>query len=208
MIKKLIFDIDNTLIMWQDKYINAMKETVSEYNLNVDYLKLHNLVETYEEYYNIYSKENMINLFNKKLNLNLDMSFMNSWLDKLGHMVDIDENVIDTLKYLSQKYEIVVLTNFFTDVQIERLKNAGLYQYITKVYGGEIYIKPSIESFKMALGDTKTDEAIMIGDNIEVDIKGAMNAGIRPIFVDLKDNTDGCTFCTTIKQIKDLKEML
>lgn len=207
MVKKLIFDIDNTLIKWQDRFINAMKETVIEYNLDVDYLKLHNLVETYEEYYNVYSKENMLNLFNKKLNLNLDISFMNDWLNKLGFMSDIDEDVIETIKYLSEKYEIVVLTNFFTDVQINRLKNAGLYDYITKVYGGEVYIKPSKESFKIALGDTKVEEAIMIGDNIEVDIKGAINIGIDAILVDYLDKYKNTDY-KRIKEIKDLKEML
>lgn len=207
MVKKLIFDIDNTLIKWQDKYINAMKETVLEYNLSVNYLDLHNLVETYEEYYNVYSKENMIELFNKKLNLNLDISFMNDWLKRLGYMSDIDESVIDTIKYLSEKYEIVVLTNFFTDVQINRLKNAGLYEYITKVFGGEVYIKPSKESFKMALGDTKVEEAIMIGDNVDIDIKGAIEAGIKPILVDRYDRYKDTNY-SRIKEIKDLKEML
>ena len=207
MVKKLIFDIDNTLIKWQDKYINAMKETVLEYNLSVNYLDLHNLVETYEEYYNVYSKENMIEFFNKKLNLNLDISFMNDWLKRLGYMSDIDESVIDTIKYLSEKYEIVVLTNFFTDVQINRLKNAGLYEYITKVFGGEVYIKPSKESFKMALGDTKVEEAIMIGDNVDIDIKGAIEAGIKPILVDRYDRYKDTNY-SRIKEIKDLKEML
>ena len=130
MIKKLIFDIDNTLIKWDDKYTSALKDTVLEYNLDVDYLKLNDLVEKYEDYYSIYSKENMLELFNSELNLNLDMSFMDSWLNKLGFMAIKDESIIDTLKYLKDKYEIVVLTNFFKDVQIERLKNAGLYEYI------------------------------------------------------------------------------
>ena len=47
MVKKLIFDLDNTLIEWKDYYINAIKETVLEYKLDIDYHKLHNLVEDY-----------------------------------------------------------------------------------------------------------------------------------------------------------------
>lgn len=207
MIKKLIFDIDNTLIKWDDNYTSALKDTVLEYNLNVDYLKLNDLVEKYEDYYSIYSKENMLELFNSELNLNLDMSFMDSWLNKLGFMAIKDESIIDTLKYLKDKYEIVVLTNFFKDVQIERLKNAGLYEYITKVYGGENYIKPSIESFKIAIDDTNIDEVLMIGDNIDIDIKGAIKAGIKPILIDRYDRYKDTNYCR-IKEIKDLKEML
>lgn len=208
MIKKLIFDIDNTLIKWDNKYLSALKDTLLEFKIDVDYLKVNELVEKYEEYYNIYSKEKMLELFNKELNLSLDMSFMNKWLDKLGNMAFKDDDTIDTVRYLSKKYDIVVLTNFFKDIQINRLKTAGLYEYISSVYGGEEDIKPSKESFIRALESTNSSEAIMIGDNIDIDIKGAINAGIRPIFVDLNNETNGCTFCTTIKQIKDLKEML
>ena len=207
MIKKLIFDIDNTLIKWDDKYTSALKDTVLEYNLDVDFLKLNDLVEKYEDYYSIYSKENMLELFNRELNLNLDMSFMDSWLNKLGFMAIKDESIIDTLKYLKDKYEIVVLTNFFKDVQIERLKNAGLYEYITKVYGGEEHIKPSIESFKIAIDDTNIDEVLMIGDNIDIDIKGAIKAGIKPLLIDRYDRYKDTNYCR-IKEIKDLKEML
>ena len=165
------------------------------------------MVEKYENYYSIYSKENMLELFNSELNLNLGMSFMDSWLNKLGFMAIKDESIIDTLKYLKDKYEIVVLTNFFKDVQIERLKNAGLYEYITKVYGGEKYIKPSIESFKIAIDDTNIDEVLMIGDNIDIDIKGAIKAGIKPILIDRYDRYKDTNYCR-IKEIKDLKEML
>lgn len=207
MIKKIIFDLDNTLIEWKDYYINAMKEIVSEYNLDVDYHLLHNLVENYELYYNNYSKEQMIELFNKKLNLNLDVTFLDRWFEKLSKMAVKDESVIETIKYLSSKYELVVLTNFITELQVERLKTAGLYEYISDVIGGEVYIKPSVESFNLARKQNSPSECIMIGDNINIDIKGAINAGIKPILIDIHNkynDHDG----QIIHRISELKEML
>ncbi len=206
MVKKIIFDLDNTLIEWKDYYINAIKETVLEYKLDIDYHKLHNLVEDYELYYNNYSKEQMIDLFNKKLNLNLDVTFLDKWFSRLGKMAIKDEEVIDTIKYLSSKYELVVLTNFIKELQIERLKTAGLYEYFKSVIGGELFIKPSIESFNLAIRPNKPDECIMIGDNIDIDIKGAINAGVRAILIDIHNNKeyDG----EVIHKISELKEML
>ena len=74
-------------------------------------------------------------------------------------------------------------------------------------YGGEEHIKPSIESFKIAIDDTNIDEVLMIGDNIDIDIKGAIKAGIKPLLIDRYDRYKDTNYCR-IKEIKDLKEML
>lgn len=207
MIKRLIFDLDNTLIKWEDFYINGMKKTVDDFNLDVDYRKLHEVADNYENYYDYYSKENLLKLFSEKVNLNLDMSFIDRWFDNLSDLTVRNESVIDTIKYLKDKYELVVLTNYVSELQIKRLKKAGLYEFFDEIIGGELYIKPSKESFMLAIKDKKPDECIMIGDNIDIDIKGALDVGMNAILVDLQDkyiNTD----YTRIKEIKDLKEML
>ena len=40
----------------------------------------------------------------------------------------VDNNLIDTLDYLSKKYELVILSNYFTEIQENRLKNAKIYK--------------------------------------------------------------------------------
>ena len=207
MIKKIIFDLDDTLIKWDDRYIDAIKNTVLEYNIDVDYLKLNELVDKYEKYYKVYSKENMLDLFNKELNLNLDMSFMDSWLNRLGHMAFKNQEIIDTIKYLSGKYSLVVLTNFLSDVQKNRLKTADLYDFFDEIIGGEEVIKPSAESFLKACGSNNPSECIMIGDNIEVDIKGAINAGLDAILIDSDDKYKSTNY-KRIRSIIELREML
>lgn len=207
MIKKIIFDLDDTLIKWDDRYIDAIKQTVLQYNVDADYLKLNELVDKYEKYYKVYSKENMLNLFNKELNLNLDMSFMDSWLNRLGHMAFKNQEIIDTIKYLSGKYSLVVLTNFLSDVQKNRLKTAGLYDFFDEIIGGEEVIKPNKESFLKACGSNNPSECIMIGDNIEVDIKGALNAGFDAILIDSDDKYKSTNY-KRIRSIIELREML
>ena len=41
MIKKLIFDLDNTLIMWKPEYVNALRKTLQKYNINEIYISYH-----------------------------------------------------------------------------------------------------------------------------------------------------------------------
>ena len=45
MIKKIIFDLDNTLILWKDEYVNALKETLKKYNINEDPNYVNNLID-------------------------------------------------------------------------------------------------------------------------------------------------------------------
>lgn len=211
--KRLIFDLDNTLIIWNDKYINALKETIKKYK-NIDGKELNDLtrnynelIENYENYYNHYSIDNMVDLLNK-IGANIDNEFIIDWLDRLGTMADYDNEVVNTLKYLGKKYELVVLTNWFRKPQIERLKTAEIYKYFKEVYDGETTIKPNIDGFKKACGDKKIEECIMIGDNYKIDIEPAINLGLKAILVDRNDKYPESDKYIKIKKIQELKEIL
>lgn len=45
-------------------------------------------------------------------------------------------------------------------------------------------MKPDLESFELAIGDTNKEDCIMIGDSIKSDKIGAQNAGIDSYIVD------------------------
>lgn len=208
MIKKIIFDLDNTLIMWKDEYKIAIKETLEEYKIDIDYNLVDELIEKYEMYYNSYKKENFCDLMKEKLNLNINIDFIDRWLFKLGNMSDVENNVIETLEYLHKKYELVILTNWFKNSQVNRLKKANIYHYFKEIYSGEEYIKPQKESFKIAVGNNNLSECIMVGDNLNVDIKGALNFGIKPILIDVKNKYSENSEYLKINDIKQLKEIL
>ena len=88
----------------------------------------------------------------------------------------IDENILKLLEYLKTKYELVILTDWYEDQQSERLQKIDILKYFQKVYSAEnTKRKPFKEAFMQALGDNKPEECIMIGDNFERDIKGALN---------------------------------
>lgn len=206
--KKLIFDLDNTLILWKDKYRESMKRAVEHFNIDLNYNDLEDLVEIFEDCYDKYTYENMLDLFNKKLNSNLNDEFMEYWLQELGNMTEDDLNIKPLLEYLSSKYELVILTNWFKKSQILRLKNIGADKYFTNIYGGEEFIKPNKKAYLQAIGNTDIAECIMIGDNIKVDVEGAINIGLKAILVDIKDIYPDSDKYIRIKNIHELKEML
>ena len=43
MIKKLIFDLDNTLIMWKDEYVDAIAKSISKFNIKNPYFPAGNI---------------------------------------------------------------------------------------------------------------------------------------------------------------------
>ena len=84
------------------------------------------------------------------------------------------------------------------------MKHANIYKYFIDVIGGDIIKKPNKDAFIKAMGDKKIDECIMIGDVYDIDIKPALELGMKTIMVSdkLNENTD------TIDDIIKLKEML
>ena len=70
--------------------------------------------------------------------------------------------------------------------------------------------KPFKEAFLQAIGDNKPEECIMIGDNFERDIKGALNAGLKAIYYNPKNNVaknENREYYTILK-LDELTELL
>lgn len=204
MIKRLIFDLDNTLIMWKDEYKDAIKKTIEHFKININYLDVDNVIEKYEEYYDRYDKEFFVSLINSEFNINVNTDFIDYWLNELGNMTTVNEELNEMLEYLSSKYELVVLTNWFRESQINRLKNANMACYFKEVYGADEYSKPNPNAFYKAMGSYKSEEVIMIGDSFKTDIKPAIDLGIKTIMITNEKRKD----TVTIKSILELKEML
>ncbi len=94
----------------------------------------------------------------------------------------------EILEYLTGRgYILHLITNGFEKTQHDKLMYSGLTSFFKEVITseGSGSLKPNKEIFEFALQkcSAKTEESIMIGDSVEVDIIGAMNAGIDQVFV-------------------------
>ena len=208
MIKRIIFDQDNTIMMWNDEYYISLNKTFE--SLNIDYNeniinKLKEAVDNYEKEYNIFDKKNMKNIFEKYSKIELPDNFVDTWIYYLKECYpkEIDQNLVDTLEYLSNKYELVILTNWFTESQKGRLENLGILKYFKEVIGTDkVLNKPNKEAYLKASYPYNIDECIMIGDSINTDINGALNIGMDAILFDYKNKYDG-----NLKNVKKLEEL-
>ena len=118
----------------------------------------------------------------------------------------------EILQHLKQKeYKLHLITNGFEKTQWRKLDHSKLGQYFEEVITSETSnsIKPSKEIFEYALKVTKAElkESIMIGDNLDADVQGAMNAGMDAVFVNhLKVETE-VKPTYIIHHLKELEEI-
>jgi putative hydrolase of the HAD superfamily len=110
------------------------------------------------------------------------------FLEILPVKQNLFEHTKEILDYLTAKgYALHLITNGFEKTQWSKLNNSGLGHYFTHVITSEASnsIKPQKEIFDFALSraGARPEESIMIGDNLDADIQGAINAGIDCIFV-------------------------
>lgn len=133
------------------------------------------------------------------------------YLWMLGECNKPAEGAKDILDELSRKYLIGVLTNGFTEVQYRKLRSTGLDRYIQRmVISDEIGIqKPDSRIFRYAEQETGAlpETTIMIGDNPDNDIHGAINAGWHAIYLDRKNKpfaSDSPLYLGRLNSLQDI----
>ena len=215
MIKRVIFDIDNTLIMWKQEYYNEIKNILDDLNIEYtenDYNDIKKALSQYENEYYTFDRKLMYEYINKYTKKQYPFEFINNVIERWGSCVPekIEDNIIKTLEYLKNKYELVILTDWYAEPQAKRLEKLGILKYFLDVYSPEQEVKrkPFKEAFDNAIGKNKPEECIMIGDNFERDIKGALKAGLQAIYYTPLKKRDENDNYYTINKLEELNKIL
>lgn len=197
----LFFDLDNTL--WDfDK--NSRKALFTAYTI----WKIGNSGTGFSAFYDSYANNNALmwekyrskeitkqELIRKRFELtfsdsnvrNIDpLDFNETYLNDMPEHTILTEGARDLLDYLRSKhYSLHIITNGFKEVQLKKLKKSRLSEYFGKVIISETVKapKPAVEIFEYALKSTNSRKrtSLVIGDSWEVDIIGAMKAGIDQV---------------------------
>lgn len=196
----IFFDLDNTLWDFETNSRNAMLETFTNYQLSG--------FTSFEQFFGVYTKNNhqlwqgyrkkvvpkseLVRLrfqltFNELGISGIDAEAMNShYLEVMPDQKQLLTDAFEVLQYLKKKsYKMFVITNGFKEVQSRKVETSGLKPFISGIYISELVqsAKPDPGIFEYAIKSanaTKT-KSIMIGDDWEIDVLGAIAIGIDAV---------------------------
>jgi putative hydrolase of the HAD superfamily len=227
--KHLFFDLDHTLWDFEANARQTLQELyhtlqLSEIGISdFDHFHRRYIVHNdklWERYRNGYIKVGELRWKRMWLTL-LDFKIGNEplarqmdvlFLDALPNRTTLFPYTIEILTYLSGKgYRLHLITNGFEKTQLCKLQNSGLAGYFGEVITSEgaNSLKPHKEIFEYAFRKTGADpvESIMLGDSIEADIQGAINAGIDQVYVNHLGIEPSIRPTYTVKTLKELEKL-
>ena len=228
--KHLFFDLDHTL--W-DFDANA-RATLQQLHIDLDLVSkgIHDFDMFYQNYlvhneklwaryHNGYIKQEELRLKRMWLTL-LDFKIADEalarqlnelFLQLLPGRTILFPDTKEVLQYLLDKgYRLHLITNGFEETQHSKLKYSGLAPYFEEVITseGSNSLKPQKEIFDYALekAGARVEESIMIGDSLEIDVAGAMNAGMDAIHVNftgaVSEGVKATYVVTALKQLEEI----
>lgn len=122
------------------------------------------------------------------------------------------DGTFEILDYLQTKYELHIITNGFEEIQSKKMESSKISEYFNKVITSEsVGVKkpnPLVFEHALKVANAAKENSIMIGDSIEADIYGAINAGIQAIHCDFENENIKSKDFVSITSLLDLKQYL
>ena len=225
----ILFDLDHTLWDFKKNSEETLGQLYDDYRLSdsarfsrEDFSE--KFWEINNRLWNLYDKDaiDKHKLREERFRLIFDELQYNNYdmADKIGddylricpEKINLIPHTTEVLEYLHKRYSMYILTNGFPDTQYKKMSFSRLEKYFNKLITSEEagHKKPNPEIFEYALRvmNAKNEECIMVGDNIETDIKGAISAGMDIIFFNPEGIRHNEKVTHEISSLLELKELL
>ncbi|MDB5253310.1 MAG: putative hydrolase of the superfamily [Flaviaesturariibacter sp.] len=121
-------------------------------------------------------------------------------------------DTLEVLQVLTDRgYQLHLITNGFEQTQHSKLRSSGLDPFFRAVVTseGSNSLKPqrAIFDYAMEQANASVSESIMIGDNLDVDIAGAMAVGMDQVHVNFIGTEQHIKPTYTVTMLKQLEEI-
>ena len=227
-ITDIFFDLDRTLWDFDVNAETTLIELCQINNLQRFGIETQKFIDSYtdhnERLWSLY-RENEITkekLRSERFNLTLaDFAVEDNDLAvKLGYeyvqksplQTKLFPHTFEVLNYLKNKYDLHIITNGFEEVQNIKLKTSKLTPFFQKIITSEkVNVKkpdPEIFEYALSLIGAKSENTIMIGDDLPVDIIGAKNSGIHQIYFNPSMKKHNQIIDYEISSLIEIKEIL
>lgn len=189
----ILFDADGTLFDYDSAEFFAFKTTLEKYGYSAtpDSLKMYRRINSRLfrelEIGQIKAKElrtKRFKLLFSQLNFKIDVNeFSRQYLGNLSKASQLLPEALKTVKALSSKYKLLIITNGVGEVQRSRLNASELKPYFEDIVTSDEVgaAKPSKAIFDIAfekMNMPAKKETLIVGDSLTSDMCGGVNFGI------------------------------
>lgn len=221
----IFFDLDHTLWDFEKNSALTFEKILFEHSINVelnDFLKVY--VPANLAFWKLYREEKITkeDLRYQRLKTVFDdlnypvpdaiiHKMSDDYISNLSGYNHLFPNAINTLEYLRPSYKLHIITNGFQEVQGKKLRNSGIHGYFDQIIDSEMagVKKPNPIIFELALekAGTTADKSLMIGDNLEADIQGALSSGYHALHFNAHQEP-AHEYCEMIDDLIEIKSFL
>lgn len=202
--KHIFFDLDHTLWDFESNSAATLRTLYAKYGLKErgidDFEGFRSTYEAHNERFWERFRKGYINrkelrwkrMFHTLLDfkigdIDLAQGLSVDYLDLLPHQDRLMPYALDLLEHCRDSgYAVHLITNGFEATQWQKMRNSGIDHYFAQVITSEnsqsMKPKPGIFKFALMVAGAKNEESIMIGDNIEADMLGALSFGMDQIY--------------------------
>ncbi len=205
-IKHVFFDLDHTLWDFDRNSVLAFDKILKQANVRVDfddfireykpinakYWKKYREEKVTKEDLRYYRLKDTFDQLNYEIKDQLIDFLSVEYIRQLPNFNYLFEGTIELLDYLKEKYYLHIITNGFEEIQSLKMKKSGIYDYFNEIITSEsVGVKkpnPKVFEFALSRAEAEPSSSVMIGDNLEADIEGALNCKMEAIHFNPDNN--------------------
>ena len=224
--KHIFFDLDHTLwdfeknsnltfeeLFRAHKIHLELEDFIAVYSpINFDYWKRYREEKVSKEELRYGRLKDKFDALDFKISDTLIHQLSNDYIAVLPNNNYLFDGVFELLDYLKPKYTLHIITNGFEEVQQLKLEKSGIKKYFDTIITSESVgvKKPNPRVFRYALEKVGTmpENCVMVGDNLEADIIGALNCGITSIHFNLHDEKFERKKYISVSSLLEIKQYL
>lgn len=221
----LLFDADHTLFDFKSAEYYALKEALEHYSLpsGDDVIERYSVINI--KYWKMLERGE---IDKKSLMLARFLEFAKEYgfedraqelsdlyMSNLAHQAQLFDGALEMVAELSKKYRLFIITNGVKSTQDGRFGMSPITKYFEKIFISEVigFEKPHKEFFDAVANGIEgynPEKAIVIGDSLSSDIKGAINSGLDCIWYNpqKKDAPEGWSITYTVERFEEILEIL
>ncbi|KGL62823.1 YjjG family noncanonical pyrimidine nucleotidase [Polaribacter sp. Hel1_85] len=222
-IQHVFFDLDHTLWDFEKNSDLTFQKVFSINNIKTD---LNSFLKVYKpinfKYWKLYREEkvtkdelrygrlkNTFDTINYTISDETITLIAEQYIECLADFNHLFDGTFEILDYLKENYKLHIITNGFEEVQSKKMISSNIYHYFDKVITSEsVGVKkpnPKVFTHALDLASADKENSIMIGDNLEADINGALSIGMKAIHCNFENEivkNDGFISISSLLEIK------